>query len=85
MILSKLPEVCDECPLHYDWEFETEDDGYNYKTICVLEREYENCPLKPLPEKEKHSNYDDDVWEAYKNGWNDCLDEIEGKEDDYEN
>lgn len=49
------------------------------------------CPLKPLPDKKKvDEEYfnriaDDDLkfghlqWEAYKMGWNACIEELEGK------
>ena len=35
----------------------------------------DNCPLRPLPEKDMNYGEDD-----YCTGWNDCLDEMLGEE-----
>lgn len=35
------------------------------------------CPIKPMPKRTYHENYCDGG--RYDKGWNDCLDEIEGR------
>lgn len=44
------------------------------------------CPLKPLPQKreleESGNSLIDDCKEYYTDGWNDCLDEISGDQNE---
>ena len=73
-------------------------DEYNNKDIYVLHEIYEYKTnryerieeykeglklLKPMPEHNWHEEgIEDECLEWYKNGWNDCIDEILGVEDD---
>lgn len=34
------------------------------------------CKLKPIPEKDPDCRYFDECEVAYKEGWNDCIEEI---------
>ena len=42
---------------------------------------YVGCPLKPMPERKRESakRYDEEI---YNSGWNACIDEITGEEEE---
>lgn len=50
------------------------------KTLGDLSIIQEWCPLKALPEKKVP--YGSDIFNDYINGWNDCVDEILGENND---
>jgi len=79
ILVIDMPETCDKCPLLLRHEEER---------CCLPEKRNsfttkpDWCPLKPAPE-EQLIWYDDEKsdWER---GYNNCLREIVGREEDYE-
>ena len=85
LVIDKMPESCKDCRLKY---FDNGDDAYfgGSTERCVIDGSeisisgrYDDCPLRPLPEKKKGTTYK--YYPAYTLGWNDCLDEIKGEEE----
>ena len=87
ILVIDTPNECWECPcfcerIRFDgneWH-----NGCNVLKLDVTDFDfYESCPLKSLPEKKKEFeekiNHNDDF---YEKGWNDCIDEILGEENE---
>ena len=57
----------------------TEESIFQYKPHNINGKKPEWCPIKEIPERidEHNTHYDSDYYRA--EGWNACLDEIEGK------
>lgn len=73
---------CYECPLGY-----VDIHDYDCNPICTLSHRYDECPLKPLPKKKDYEDKCVDGVLAFSNlryadGWNDCIDEIVGDENE---
>lgn len=89
ILVIDMPSDCAECQFCGFGGINLE------KYVCSLTREHSEgphivgCPLKPLPQK-KHNNggyrvIDGTKWfydSEHDDGWNACLDEILGAEDD---
>lgn len=88
ILVIDMPKECWDCPLHRSsWDEDNEE-----IMICrgkYMESHYGErpdwCPLKPLPEK-KHKITNDyesiksfNTYFLYRDGWNDCIDEILGE------
>lgn len=54
----------------------------NNRDITDLSIRPDWCPLKPLPEKNKAPRVASGYELGYEDGWNKCLDEIQGGADD---
>lgn len=90
ILVIDMPKSCGECKLCYkdgdswfDYRCTVSEDKVEYESI------YENCPLKPLPQrKQKRTEFPQysKEYEAYCigdiDGWNYCLDEILGGNDE---
>ena len=84
LVLNEMPKSCYACPLTYiDYDY-----GAN-TTRCVIDKDtiprdgkWDECPLKPLPEKRKREPWSSNEYVFYNNlhklGWNDCIDKITG-------
>lgn len=76
IVIDDIPVICAEC------DFATLKCNGKY-IWCDAKREFCNnskpnwCPIKPLPKRAYRENYCDGG--RYDEGWNDCLDEIEGR------
>lgn len=81
ILVIDMPSMCKECPLCYDDCIcdiigdVTDDDSVDMR-----------CPLKPLPQKkeleESGNSLIDDCKEYYSDGWNACIDEITGEQNE---
>lgn len=80
IIVMDMPENCENCSCCHT-------DDYNYYCKCNGKRvDWEEkpdwCPIRPMPEKAFHEEFCDNG--RYDNGWNDCLREIGGIDNDLE-
>ena len=82
ILVIDMPDSCDKCPLFHgfyaDMTCGVNHYGINYPYPKDFRQDW--CPLKPAPE-EQLVWYDDD-WSAWERGYNSCLHEIIGEEDD---
>lgn len=77
LILEEMPSCCNDCPCF---------NGAEDRSCCnILLKEVEgqngideDCPLKPIPPRREYA----DESKVYKAGWNECLDEILGEENE---
>ena len=80
ILVLNMPIKCEECCCYID--------DYKHSFLCRATNKKVDteankpywCPLKPMPQRKEFDNqipYE-------KGGWNDCIDEIEGKENKYE-
>ena len=93
IVVDDIPQTCIECPMHFhatdmsigDFRFERlfrcklepEDAEQVYlEDICHTKPDW--CPIKIAPQRANHENYCDGG--RYDKGFNDCLDEIFGRE-----
>ena len=88
LVLDEMPGVCADCPFDHDgkcyitgedlyWNDGDNDDNSNIGN---------DCPLKPLPDHK--TDHTPCIWydcgsdmvtcAEYRNGWNDCLEAVEG-------
>ena len=81
LILDEVPHCCEMC---YLCRIRTKG------RYCVKTGKYDNnfgrvqknCPIKLLPKKKKdYESRISHVDDYYEKGWNDCIDEILGEED----
>ena len=87
VLIIDMPECCGGCPLMED------DPSGGY---CIAHDDYIDipdtmggkpdwCPLRKLPDKKDSANLPGrSQIKAWGNGWNACLDVIEGNEKDFE-
>ena len=87
IIVVDIPEKCKYCPFsvnriganHYCYIVESIG-NYDALSHPISMDEYYSkpdwCPIKPMPERAYHENYCDGG--RYDEGWNACIDEIEG-------
>ncbi len=73
LLVIDMPKTCGECPLCYKEEM------FQYRCKVsedkvVFKERYENCPLKPLPEKKGNTIYK--VVGTYEDGYDACIDDI---------
>lgn len=74
IIVVDIPECCGDCN-SCNWK------KHKCKIVgdgeCKTgEHRQENCPIKPMPEKD-HNDYGyDEFQEGMKTGWNWCIDKI---------
>lgn len=83
ILITDMPDMCYYCnfceALQFDHYCVAEDKKIDVD-VCKTKPEF--CPLSAVPEELK---YNRDPWtnnaeeEAYKEGWNDCLEEITGE------
>ena len=83
ILVIDMPSCCYECPLCVAWEVVPAVEEY-YCAVANndVDRRHKPdwCPLKPAPE-EQLVWHDDDDWVM---GYNNCVREIVGREEDYE-
>lgn len=82
LVIDEMPKSCHACPLTY---IDYGDDAYYgaSTTRCVIDKDtipldgkWDECPLKPLPEKKQHGEEIDYEYICI-DGWNACLEELE--------
>ena len=80
IIVVDVPETCGDCACcQYDGQYDRYC-GVNGEDLMNIDWNGEKpdwCPIKPMPERAYHENYCDGG--RYDEGWNDCLEEIEGR------
>lgn len=82
IIVIDIPKYCADCPIEmYNENFYGDHDNFNcpfeykgYTEGFREERKAEWCPIRPVPERARHTEYCDNG--RYGKGWNDCLDEL---------
>lgn len=89
VLILDSPTTCEECPIgnrSMEWgnlvacrKFEP-----YLKINLTPEVKPSWCPLKPMPEKKKHSGIDSMYHVGEKNGWNAAIDAIGGNDGDGE-
>jgi len=73
ILVIDTPKTCKECKCELCWvcvQMFQHIDEY----IDPSKAKPDWCPLRPLPQRKERQWYGND---AYKDGWNDCLKEIE--------
>lgn len=95
VLVIDTPENCSDCQFCYELDEGIEaccsisDDDKDASLMKKIDCEYgycqskpDWCPLKPLPEEDHEDHYPDEWEDGYANGWNDCLKEIMGGQND---
>lgn len=77
LIMFDTPKSCDECPCSYIENHLLMCQANGYEKVSSKERP-EWCPLRPLPERKYPDGYYYG-WNMMAQGWNECLDAVEGK------
>lgn len=77
ILVIDMPNMCWECPLcHNDCVCDIIGDVTDDDSVDV------RCPLKPMPQKKIGEilikGNTAELVKAYRDGWNDCIDEILG-------
>lgn len=88
IILLDMPENCKQCRLYYPAR-DTHTGEYLggcrlISTVAIRDKSAKPdwCPIRPMPEKAFHEEFCDNG--RYDKGWNDCLREIGGIDNDLE-
>lgn len=87
VIVIDMPKNCDECRFNYDMgnRCDALDEGAEHNTRDMYQEVRPCwCPLRPLPEKWERQPYNSQSRVDWKIGYNDCLDDIQGIEDEQE-
>lgn len=84
LILDNV-KSCSECPLFENHYNDMCCRGLNNRTIDypypdTFRQKW--CPLKPMPEKSLTGLSDYYQWGTWEDGYNQCIEEISGEEDD---
>lgn len=92
-LVMKTPKNCYDCPFGTEYCGDSEYEGCCELAECldsdmrfITEEHYDYksesrpdwCPLNPLPEENKAPNVASGYELGYEDGWNKCLDEIQG-------
>ena len=82
IIVLDVPETCENCLFSRTHAAPLQDCMYcTVLTMGVMRKSQIKrpnwCPINLLPERVHHENYCDGG--RYDKGWNECLDEIEGR------
>lgn len=78
MLVIDMPESCAKCKLFFDsytdmiCRANNRTINYPYPDKNVQDW----CPLREMPKKISYAKELDDLFIAYANGWNTCIDEI---------
>ncbi len=82
VLVIDTPENCYSCCLHEpirNWAY----CAVKLKRIEDSSVKPDWCPLKPLPEKDDFVNVPhDEYYTGYHDGWDNCIDEITGGNDE---
>ena len=85
LILDEMPISCGTCDMFYaDKYFKCYRCKAHYDETLGDESVRQSwCPLKPMPQKKKdYEELISHVDDYYEKGWNDCIDEILGGEEE---
>lgn len=97
ILIFDTPTRCYDCPLFTSIGFDDDNDYCEYgfcddRNILKQKEAQEKirfdekpkwCPLRPLPNRKEDLHYPcNEYVQAVNEGWNACLDEIEGEADD---
>lgn len=82
VIVIDMPKNCDECRFNYEFWCDALDEGAE-RNIRDMYQDVRPCwcPLIPLPEKWERKPWNSDSRVDWQNGYNRCLDDIQGIED----
>lgn len=85
LVLNEMPDKCGNCPCLQQWYDDEHEEWYEmcfyrYCKIENTESKLNICPLKPLPQKKLPNG--SDIFNDYVRGYNDCIDEILGVENE---
>lgn len=91
LVLDKMPDCCGNCPLLQQWYDDEHEEWYEmcfyrYCKIENTESKLNICPLKPIPNKRKMpitKTFGTDFNKGRVVGWNDCIDEILGEQNEW--
>lgn len=53
--------------------------GYQSMILEGIDKRQSWCPLREMPKKDTQCYFPDEGADGYANGWNACIDRIEGK------
>lgn len=85
ILVIDMPKCCNECPICVSWEVVPAVEEY-YCAVKNNDVDRRNkpswCPLKPAPEEQEV--WYDDPKSDWERGYNNCVREIIGREEDYE-
>lgn len=86
VLIMDMPEDCEDCPYAEDVSntcgvFEMLGKSYTYE-IPIEGKKPDWCPLRKLPERKSEEFGQTIINAARAEGWNACLDTIEGGADD---
>lgn len=82
VLVMKTPENCDSCCLRREPIRNCPCCAVKLKRIKDLSAKPDWCPLRPLPEENKAPKVASGYELGYEDGWNKCLDKIQGGADD---
>ena len=74
MLVMDKPKNCGKCPCFM--ELRTDFCSVTDEDVSPYGKRPESCPLRPVPEKQKHSSIDNEFQSNKKSGYNACIDEI---------
>lgn len=92
ILVIDMPKECFECPFKYNDGYSSEDKSTWFTKRCHLSHDQvyeneilENCPLKPMPQKENTFEKGlDEYGTGWRIGFNACIDEIIGAKNETE-
>lgn len=76
MLVIDMPKDCSKCPLCVE-DGDVRHCRFDFYTFSET-RLPEGCPLKPMPKLKQHEEEIDYEY-GYIDGWNACIDTIEGE------
>lgn len=83
VLVINTPDKCIHCPLlNGADECIVQDDDANFNAGDSWDDLMKGCPLRELPEENRENHYPDEWEDGYADGWNDCLKEIMGGQND---
>ena len=81
ILIINMPDKCFDCDFFYRSD-NTPSCQLKLSAIDTAMAKPSWCPLKPLPEKSLTGLSDYYQWGTWEDGYNQCIDEILGEEDD---
>ena len=80
IIVVDMPNGCIECRLKNEYD----DCIFHDEEYYDFDEQFENCPIKPMPEKMKSQSRQGWFGKAVAAGWNRCINTILGGSDEQE-
>lgn len=84
ILVVDTPKICGDCWLFVNYDSKHQHCNYLWEDVRYRDKPLSNCPLKELPQKRELPKLYEDNYElkAEIKGWNACIDEILGEENE---